>query len=44
MPKTGHLGVACMDPEKLAKFYCEVFDMTVAGKSGGNGVFLTIVI
>ncbi|MEA2907083.1 MAG: hypothetical protein QOG83_1225 [Alphaproteobacteria bacterium] len=44
MPKIRHLAVICMDPEKLAKFYCEVFDMTVVGRSGRGGrgnVFLT---
>jgi catechol 2,3-dioxygenase-like lactoylglutathione lyase family enzyme len=41
MPKIRHLAVICMDPEKLAKFYCEVFDMKVVGRSGRNNVFLT---
>lgn len=41
MPKIRHLAVICMDPEKLAKFYCEVFEMKVVGKSGRNNVFLT---
>jgi catechol 2,3-dioxygenase-like lactoylglutathione lyase family enzyme len=41
MPKIRHLAVICMDPEKLAKFYCEVFDMKVVGKSGRNNVFLS---
>ena len=34
MPKIRHLAVICMDPEKLAKFYSEVFDMKVVGHSG----------
>jgi catechol 2,3-dioxygenase-like lactoylglutathione lyase family enzyme len=44
MPKIRHLAVICMDPEKLAKFYCEVFDMQVVGRSNRSGrgnVFLT---
>ncbi len=34
MPKIRHLAVICMNPEKLAKFYAEVFDMKVVGYSG----------
>jgi catechol 2,3-dioxygenase-like lactoylglutathione lyase family enzyme len=41
MPKIRHLAVICMDPEKMAKFYCEVFDMKVVGRSGRSNVFLT---
>jgi catechol 2,3-dioxygenase-like lactoylglutathione lyase family enzyme len=44
MPKIRHLALVCMDPEKLAKFYCEVFDMKVVGRSNRSGrgnVFLT---
>jgi catechol 2,3-dioxygenase-like lactoylglutathione lyase family enzyme len=41
MPKIRHLAVICMDPEKVAKFYCDVFDMKVVGRSGRNNVFLT---
>jgi catechol-2,3-dioxygenase len=41
MPKIRHLAVICMDPEKLAKFYCEVFDMKIVGRSGRKNVFLT---
>jgi catechol 2,3-dioxygenase-like lactoylglutathione lyase family enzyme len=37
MPKIRHLAIVCMDPEKLAQFYCEVFDMTVVGRNGRNG-------
>jgi hypothetical protein len=28
MPRIRHLAIVCMDPEKLAQFYCEVFDMS----------------
>jgi len=44
MPKIRHLAVICMNPEKLAKFYSEVFDMKVVGHSGPENrrnVFLT---
>ena len=44
MPKIRHLAVICMDPEKLAQFYCDVFEMKVVGRSTRNGqgnVFLS---
>jgi catechol 2,3-dioxygenase-like lactoylglutathione lyase family enzyme len=41
MPKIRHLAMICMDPEKVAKFYCEVFDMKIVGRSGRKNVFLT---
>ena len=44
MPKIRHLAVICMDPEKLAKFYCDVFEMTEVTRNTRNGrtnVFLT---
>src|SRR5215470_12153832 len=44
MPKIRHLAVICMDPEKLAQFYCDVFEMKVVARSTRNGqgnVFLT---
>src|SRR4051812_20476704 len=41
MPKIRHLAVICMDPEKLAKFYSEVFEMKIVGRSGRNNVFLS---
>ena len=41
MPKIRHLALMCMNPEKLAKFYCEVFDMEVVERNGSGGVFLT---
>ena len=42
MPKIRHLAVICMDPEKLAKFYCDVFEMKIVGRSEKrNNVFLT---
>ena len=33
VPKIRHLAVMCMNPEKLAKFYCEVFDMEEVGRT-----------
>ena len=44
MPKIRHLAMVCMDPEKLAKFYCEVFEMKEVARSergGRTNVFLT---
>jgi predicted enzyme related to lactoylglutathione lyase len=44
MPKIKHLAIVCMDPENLAKFYCEVFEMKEFTRSTRNGltnVFLT---
>ena len=41
MPKIRHLAIICMDPEKLAKFYCDVFEMKVVTRNGRNNVFLT---
>jgi len=42
MPKIRHLAIICMDPEKLAKFYCEVFEMKVVARSESRkNVFLT---
>ena len=44
MPKIRHMAMICMDPEKLAKFYCEVFEMkevTRATRNGRTNVFLT---
>jgi catechol-2,3-dioxygenase len=41
MAKIKHIAIVCMDPEKLAKFYCEVFDMKVVERNGRSNVFLT---
>jgi catechol 2,3-dioxygenase-like lactoylglutathione lyase family enzyme len=44
MPKIRHLAMVCMNPEKLAKFYSEVFDMKIVAHSGPahrRNVFLT---
>ncbi len=41
MPKIRHLAIVCMDPEKLAQFYCEVFDMKVVARNGRSNVFVS---
>ena len=41
MPKIRHLAVICMNPEKLAKFYGDVFEMEVVGRNKSGGVFLS---
>jgi catechol 2,3-dioxygenase-like lactoylglutathione lyase family enzyme len=41
VPKIRHIALMCMNPEKLAKFYCEVFDMEVVERNRSGGVFLT---
>ena len=41
MPKIRHIALMCMNPEKLAKFYCEVFDMEMVERNRSGGVFLT---
>jgi catechol 2,3-dioxygenase-like lactoylglutathione lyase family enzyme len=40
MAKIRHLAMICMDPDKLADFYCDVFDMKVQLRRNGS-VFLT---
>lgn len=40
-PKIRHLAIVCMDPEKLARFYCEVFDMKVIERNGRSNVFIS---
>jgi catechol 2,3-dioxygenase-like lactoylglutathione lyase family enzyme len=41
MPKIRHLAIMCMDPQKLAKFYCEVFDMKIVSTTDKRDVFVT---
>ena len=41
MPKIRHLAIMCMDPQKLAKFYCDVFDMKVVTTTDKRDVFVT---
>ena len=40
MAKIKHIAMICMDPNKLADFYCDVFDMKVQLRRNGS-VFLT---
>jgi len=41
MGKIKHIAIVCMDPPKLADFYCDVFGMTVLERKGSKAVFLT---
>jgi catechol-2,3-dioxygenase len=41
VPKIRHLAVMCMNPDNLAKFYCDVFDMEVVARNKSGGVFLS---
>jgi catechol 2,3-dioxygenase-like lactoylglutathione lyase family enzyme len=43
MPKAKirHLAIRADDPEKLAKFYQDTFDMEIVHRSPGGGVFMT---
>ena len=41
MAKIKHIAIVCMDPDKLAQFYCDVFDMKVVSRNGRSNVFLT---
>ena len=40
-PKIRHLAIVSLDPEKLAKFYCDVFDMEVVHRNKNGGLFIT---
>lgn len=41
MPKLRHLAIIAMNPEELAKFYCDVFEMEIIDRSPTGGVFLS---
>jgi catechol 2,3-dioxygenase-like lactoylglutathione lyase family enzyme len=41
MARIKHLAIMTVDPEKLAKFYTEVFDMEIINRSETGGVFLS---
>ena len=41
MPKIKHIAIVTMDPEKLASFYQEVFEMEVLHTSKSGGFYLT---
>jgi len=40
-PKIKHLAIVTLDPEKLAKFYVDVFDMKILHRGGNGGIFVT---
>ena len=41
MNKLRHVALFTDDPQATAKFYQDVFDLTVAGPAGSDGVYLT---
>ena len=41
MPKLRHLAVVAMDPEEMARFYCDVFEMTVIDRTPTGAVSLS---
>ena len=41
MPKLRHIAIITLDPDELARFYADVFDMEVIHRSEGGGVYLT---
>lgn len=41
MPRIRHIAIVTMNPEKLAEFYCDVFDMKVVQRNARGNVFLT---
>ena len=41
MAKIRHLAIMTVDPERLAKFYVDVFDMEIINRSETGGVFLS---
>ena len=41
MAKIKHIAIICMDPGKLAEFYCDVFDMKIQHRNANASVFLT---
>lgn len=41
MAKIKHLAIKTVDPERLAKFYVDVFEMEIVTRTGKGAVFLT---
>jgi len=41
MARIKHLAIMTVEPERLAKFYCDVFDMEIINRSETGGVFLS---
>jgi catechol 2,3-dioxygenase-like lactoylglutathione lyase family enzyme len=40
-PKIRHLAIMCMDPQKLADFYCDVFEMKIVGKTEHKDIYVS---
>jgi catechol-2,3-dioxygenase len=41
MPKLRHLSIVAMDPEEMARFYCDVFDMKIIDRTPTGAVSLS---
>jgi predicted enzyme related to lactoylglutathione lyase len=41
VPKLKHIAIVCMDPEKLAEFYCDVFDMKIVQRNKRGNIFIS---
>ena len=41
MSKIKHLAIMCMDPQKLAEFYKDVFDMKIVGTTEARDVYMS---
>ena len=41
MPKLRHLAIVAMDPEELARFYCDVFEMKIIDRTPTGAVSLS---
>lgn len=41
MPKLRHLAVVAMNPEEMARFYCDVFEMTIIDRTPTGAVSLS---
>ncbi len=41
MAKIKHIAIVTMDSEKLAKFYCDVFDMKILHASKTGATYIT---
>jgi catechol 2,3-dioxygenase-like lactoylglutathione lyase family enzyme len=40
-PKIRHLAIMCMDPQKLAEFYRDVFEMKIVGSTEAKDVYVS---
>ena len=41
MPKIKHIAMTAKDPQKVANFYMELFDMKEVGRSGDSHIYLS---